>query len=74
MRIPFPLTGVNRGRPTHDQPQLSSPDMNNMRLFDVLDNRARGGQRPALDKWGDGDLIGDAEQPIVAICVVHSVE
>ncbi len=74
MRLPFPLMGVNRGRAAHDQPLLSSPNMNNMRLFDTLDNRARGGQRPALDKWGDGDLIGDAEQPVVAICVVHSVE
>ncbi len=44
-----------------------------MRVYDTLDNRARGGQRPGMDKWGNGDQIGAAEQPVVAICVVSSV-
>jgi len=48
--------------------------MKNMRLYDTLDTRARGGQRPGLDKWGDGDQIGAAEQPVVAIVTVSSVE
>jgi len=47
--------------------------MNNMRPYDTLDKRARGGQRPGLVKWGDGDLIGGAEQPVVAMCIVTSV-
>ena len=74
MKLPFPYKGIDRGRAAHQQSPEVSPDMNNMRLFDTLGNRARGGSRPGLDKWGDGDLIGDAEQPVVAICVVHSVE
>lgn len=74
MRIPFPSKGIDRGRPTHQQTPDTSSNMNNMRLYDTLNNRARGGQRPALDKWGDGDIIGAAQEPVVAICVVHSVE
>ena len=30
-------------------------------------------QRPGLDKWGDGNQVGDAEQPVVAMCTVSSV-
>lgn len=73
MRIPFPFKGLDKGRPTYQQLPQTSPDMNNMRLFDTLDNRARGGQRPGLDKWGAGDQIGGAEQPVVAMCTVSSV-
>ncbi len=74
MRIPFPLSGIDKGRTTSNQPLLTSPDMKNMRPYDTLGNRARGGQRPALDKWGNGDQIGAAEQPVVAMVVVSSVE
>lgn len=73
MRIMFPFKGIDKGRAAHQQSPETSADMKNMRLFDVLDNRARGGQRPALDKWGAGTQIGAAEQPVVAICTVSSV-
>jgi len=73
MNIPFPVKGIHKGGPTSNQPVGTSPDLNNVRLFDVLDDRARGGQRPGLDKWGAGDQIGGAEQPVVAIISVSSV-
>ena len=73
MNIPFPIKGIHKGGPTGNQPVGTSPDLNNVRLFDVLDDRARGGQRPGLDKWGAGDQIGGAEQPVVAIISVSSV-
>ncbi len=73
MRIQFPFKGVDKGRAAHQQSPETSFDMKNIRLYDTLDNRARGGQRPGLDKWGDGDQIGGAEQPVVAMCVVSSV-
>ena len=69
----FPYDGLAKGGPTSDEPLYTSPSMNNVRPFDALDNRMRGGQRPGLDKWGAGTLIGDAEQPVVAICTVSSV-
>ncbi len=74
MRIPFPSKGINKGQAAHQQASDTSSDMKNMRLYDTLDTRARGGQRPAVDKWGAGTLIGGAEQPVVAIITVSSVE
>ena len=71
--IPFPLLGVNRGRATTKQPYATVPAMRNMRLFDTLDRRARGGQRPGQNGWGNKDLIGGNNQPVVAMCVVSSV-
>lgn len=73
MKLLFPRQGIDKGRATSEQPQATSPDMNNMRVYDTLGNRSRGGQRPALDKWGSGTKIGDSEQPVVAICIVSSV-
>lgn len=73
MVILFPIKGIHRGGVTSLLPPLTSTGMNNVRPYDTLDNRARGGQRPGLKKWGDGDLIGAAEQPVVAMCIVTSV-
>ena len=76
MRIPFPYKGIDKGRATSEQPELTAPDLKNVRPYGVLDNRMRGGQRPGLDKWGAGDLIGGGliGQPIVVLCVVSSLE
>ena len=71
--IPFPILGVNKGRVTTKQPFATVSDMNNMRMYDVLDTRARGGQRPGKTGWGNKDLIGGNNQPVVAMCVVDSV-
>ena len=73
MVIFFSVKGIHRGGVTSLLHPLTSADMNNVRPYDTLDDRARGGQRPGLDKWGDGDQIGAAEQPVVAMCVVTSV-
>ena len=73
MRIPFPFNGIDKGRAAHLQELGTTSDMNNVRPYDTLNNRARGGQRPGLDKWGDGDQIGAAEQPVVAMVTVSTV-
>ncbi len=73
LNISFPFEGIDKGKAASNQAPTTSPDMNNMRVYDTLDNRARGGQRPAFEKWGSGALIGGDSQPIVAICVVSSV-
>lgn len=69
----FPIRGLHRGFVTERQPPETSFAMSNVRPYDSLSNRLRGGQRPALVKWGAGTLIGDDEQPIVAICTVSSI-
>ncbi|KKL86626.1 hypothetical protein LCGC14_1942840 [marine sediment metagenome] len=73
LNISFPFEGIDKGKATSNQSPTTSPDMNNMRVYDTLDNRARGGQRFGFEKWGDGALIGGDSQPIVAICAVSSV-
>ncbi len=47
-RLTFPIKGINKSRIPEDQPERTSPDMNNVRPFDVLDERIRGGQRPGM--------------------------
>jgi hypothetical protein len=69
----FPLKGINEMFPNSKQPQLTSGDMLNVRPFDALDNRMRGGQRPGLNKWSSSQ-IGGSTQPVVAICVVDAVK
>ncbi len=73
MEILPPIKGVFRGSLTGHAPELTSESMNNVRPVDVQEKRVRIGQRPGLDKWGNGTQVGAAEQPIVAMCFVSSV-
>lgn len=50
MELYFPYKGKHIGFPASKQPQGTSPDLNNVRPYDTLDNRIRGGQRPGLSK------------------------
>ena len=74
MEIGFPFSGIDKGRAASNQSPDTSPDIKNMRPYDTLDNRARGGQRPGLDKWGNGDQIGGGAFPIVDICSVTTID
>jgi len=69
----FPFSGVDKGRAASNQSLTTSPDMSNMRVFDVLDNRARGGQRPGLAKRYS-EQIGSAPVPIALIGSVTVME
>lgn len=69
MDLQFPLQGEDRGRTTSQQPFLTSPDIKNMRPYDTLGNRVRGGQRPGLAKRFNQQIGGDTK-PIVAMCSV----
>ena len=73
LNIGFPLQGLDKGRSTTDQPTMTTPACLNVRPFDTDDKRLRGGQRPGLDKWANGDLLGGG-QPVVFITSVASVE
>ena len=73
MDITFPIKGLHKGFQTEKQPGLTSFSMSNVRPYDALSNRLRGGQRPGLDKWGVGTQIGSAEQPVVAMTTVSSI-
>ena len=68
----LPIRGKHEGFPVENQLPLSSGYSNNVRIG-VLEGKIRICQRPGLDKWGAGTLIGAAEQPVVAMCFVSSV-
>jgi len=44
----FPLQGKDENWSVSHQPPQTSPDMKNVRPYDVQGNRARGGQRPGI--------------------------
>jgi len=69
----LPVRGVHRGGAVEQSPAMTSGYMNNCRARDVLENKVRVGQRPGLDKWGAGTLIGASENPVVCICTVSTV-
>jgi len=69
----LPIRGLHKGGAVEQSPAMTSGHMNNVRARDVLENKVRIGQRPGLDKWGDGDQVGAAEQPVVCIVSVSSV-
>ncbi|KKL70211.1 hypothetical protein LCGC14_2107220, partial [marine sediment metagenome] len=68
MELLPPIKGLFRGTLLGHAPELTSESMNNVRPRDSLEKRLRIGQRPGLDKWGNGDLIGgDSNYPVVAL-------
>ena len=69
--FPPPVKGLHEGGPVSVQPQYTSPDLQNVRVYDVTENRARVGQRPGLKKWADGDQVGGVANAIVSMTVVH---
>ena len=71
-KLQFPMLGKNINFAARTQPAFTSPDLNNVRPFDNLEGRARGGQRPGMVKvFLEG--IGSAT-PVVAIAQITTVE
>jgi len=50
-QIPFPIGGLNVVAPRGRQPEQTSPSLKNVRAFDSLEGRIRGGSRPGLSKY-----------------------
>ena len=67
-----PIQGIHKGFPADKIMPGTSEYLNNIRVKG-WNGRILIVQRPALDKWGAGTQIGDAEQPVVALCTVSSV-
>jgi len=73
MNLMFPFLGLNKGRALNEQPAATSVYLNNVRPYDVLGNRLRGGQRPGLDKLYTQQIGGSDAMAIVAVCSVTKV-
>ena len=50
VELQFPLSGLDRSRAVQKQPPYASADCNNVRPFDTIQGRARGGSRPGLGR------------------------
>jgi len=72
MKLTFPHKGYHKGSATTSQPPGTSPHLLNVRSYDSLDDRARGGQRPGLDKWSSTNVANSS--PIIEIVQVTVVE
>lgn len=60
----FPIKGEDTNNPIEKQPLQTSPDLENVRPYDQLEIRMRGGQRPGCRKWGAGSRIGGGDYQI----------
>lgn len=58
LRLYFPLKGYSRVLSYQDQPNITTPICMNVRMVDVAEERARGGQRPGLDKAYSTQIAG----------------
>ena len=56
--IQFPLRGLNTAVPYDGQPDGTTPQAENVRSFDPLTKRMRGGSRPGISKYVDDDIGG----------------
>ena len=68
MKFRFPIKGLHKGLAAEDQPPATSPVLQNVRAFDVSDERVRGGQRPGLKKAYDTQVGG--EHPVIGIVTI----
>ena len=59
MRIPFPVEGLVEGVASQDQAVRTSFSLQNVRPFDVSDERIRGGKRPGSVKAYTTQIVGD---------------
>ena len=68
VEIRFPKHGKVTNYQYSKQPPETATLLNNVRPYDISDERSRGGQRPGIKKWADGDQMGI--NPVVAITSV----
>lgn len=73
MEFPLPYKGVNKSMAVDKQPPSTTSYMNNVRLLDIYEHRARMGQRPGIEKRYSQQIGGDY-QPIVEMLQVGVIE
>ena len=70
MRIPFPSAGLVEAVAAQDQEVGGSFSLQNVRPFDITDERIRGGQRPGTALAYTTRIVGD--YPVIFMCSVTS--
>jgi len=59
MRIQFPVLGLVDGAPSSAQPMQTSPSLQNVRPYDISDEKIRGGQRSGTALAYTTRIVGD---------------
>lgn len=74
--LQYPMRGKNTNFAATTQPSFTSPRINNARPRDVLEYRARGGQRDGWAKAYNQHMgyVVTGNIPVVVICQVTIVE
>ena len=77
--VPLPIQGINRAFSVETPLDTTSDDMLNVRPKDILEQRIRLGQRPAVikayaEQIGSTNLPFSASYPVVALCQIIVVE
>ena len=70
MKVPFPVLGLHEGLPAAEQPIQTSFSLQNVRPYDVSDERVRGGQRPGTKLAYSTQIAGDF--PVIAMVQITS--
>lgn len=70
VELQFPIAGLDRAWPYQSQPPFSTPDALNVRPFDTLEGRGRGGSRPGLYRYGRPATDG---KPLNMLAQLHYV-
>jgi len=68
VELQFPFSGLHTGLPAEKQPPTTSPQLSNVRPFDVEEGRARGGQRPGFVKAYTTQIGG--EYPVLHVSYI----
>ncbi len=68
----FPIGGIDKGRAVPEEDLAVTNDCDNVRPYDTIDKKARGGQRAAFVKRYSQQIGGEVA-PIVAITKVTVV-
>lgn len=71
MRIEFPINGLSEGLPAIQQKLETSFSLQNVRPYDVTDERIRGGQRPGTVLAYSTRVVGN--NPIIAMFQITTV-
>ena len=64
MKLQFPMRGKSLNFAATTRPQFTSPRLNNARPRDVLEYRARGGQRPGFRKAYNQHIGENGDNPV----------
>jgi len=55
-QLVFPAAGLDKSLAYQSQPPYTSPDLLNVRPYDVIEDRLRGGSRPGMNKYAQTQL------------------